>query len=82
MAAGVGAPWCGSSFGQTSLAPIDMMKLAPWTALVPASSLPHPRLAMLRCFFVEGTRRGHCIDWIDWLTASDCKTATATLHCR
>lgn len=23
------------------------------------SSLPHPRLAMLRCFFVEGIRRGH-----------------------
>lgn len=37
VTAGVDALWCGSSFGQTSLAPIDMMKLAPWTALVPAT---------------------------------------------
>lgn len=77
MAAGVGAPWCGSSFGQTSLAPIDMMKLAPWTALVPASTRACLTPVSQCCAasssraFVEGIRRGHCIDWIDWLTASD-----------
>lgn len=57
VAAGVGAPWCGSSFGQTSLAPIDMMKLALSTALAPARPVSH---ASLLCF-VEGTA---LIDWL------------------